>query len=262
MRIDCVRLTVTLGIIGAALVPSMALGRITPEDYRNVGVAVPANAAIPPTVTVTDGNGRQGDLKALISRPTVLVFADYKCRTLCGPILDFVGAALENSGLDGNRYRLLVVGLDPKDGPEEADALRHAHIEAGSALDRATRFVTADVANIERLTTALGYRYHYSAGDDVYVHPAAAYVFGADARVSRVLTGLGLSGADMRLALIEASDGKIGTFGDQIRLLCSGFDPAHGVYTVKIWRMLQLTTFATILSVGVGILLLARRQRP
>lgn len=256
MRGICVRLTMISGIVGAAMIVPAASAHITPADYRHVGVTIPKNASIPPAIVVTDGSGQRHTLNDLISRPTVLVFADYTCRTLCGPILDFVTAALENSGLGGSQYQLIAVGIDPKDGAKEAEEMRRAHIPAGSLLDHKALFVTADDSNIRSLTGALGYRYYYSAEDDIYVHPGAAYVLDVHGHVARVLTGLGLTGADMRLALIEASQGKIGTFTDQVRLLCSGFDPAHGIYTVRIWRVLQLAALATIMALGGAIVLL------
>jgi protein SCO1/2 len=113
------------------------------------------------------------------------------------------------------------------------------------------------------LTQALGYRYKYDQEDDQYVHAAAAYVLDASGRVVRVLTGIGLSSFQMRLALVEASAGKIGTFRDQVRLLCSGFDPAHGVYNLMIWRILEFAALATILVMGIGIfaLFVADRRR-
>jgi protein SCO1/2 len=256
------RLAMIFGIVGAAMIaPPAAAGHVMPADYRNVGVSVPQNASIPPAIVVTDGAGHRHRLNELISRPTVLVFADYTCRTLCGPILDFVTAALENSGLGSGQYQLIAVGIDPKDGAKEAEDLRRTHIPAGSLLDREALFATADESNIRSLTAALGYRYYYSAEDDIYVHPGAAYVLDVHGRVARILTGLGLSGADMRLALIEASQGKIGTFTDHVRLLCSGFDPAHGIYTVRIWRVLQLASLATILTLGGAIVLLVLTGR-
>jgi protein SCO1/2 len=250
------------GVIGAAMI-APAAAHVTPADYRNVGVTVPENAAIPPAIVVNDGAGHRRNLNDLISRPTVLVFADYTCRTLCGPILDFVSAALEKSGLGDGKYQLLAVGIDPKDGAKEAEEMRRAHIPAGSLLDHEARFVTADDSNIRSLTAALGYRYYYSADDDIYVHPGAAYVLDVHGHVARVLTGVGLSGADMRLALIEASAGKIGTFSDHVRLLCSGFDPTHGIYTVRIWRVVQLASLATILTLGgaIALLILSGRRR-
>jgi protein SCO1/2 len=130
-------------------------------------------------------------------------------------------------------------------------------------LGGASTFATADRATVQRLTEALGYRYAYDAEHDQFVHPGAAYVLRADGRVTRVLTGLGLSGGNMRLALVEAGEGRIGTFSDTVRLLCSGFDPTRGTYNVVISHVLMAAGAATILALGglIGILVLAGRRR-
>jgi protein SCO1/2 len=192
------------------------------------------------------------------------VFADYTCRTLCGPTLAFVASALEQSGLrPGEQFQLLVVGLDPKDSRQDAVAMRERYLTAGSPLDRATMFVRADDAVIKVLTAALGYRYLYDQDDDMYIHPAAAYVLQTNGRVSRVLTGVGISSSDLRLALVEASDGKVGTFRDRVQLLCSGFDPAHGTYNLMIARVLAVAAGLTLLTLtgGIALLLLTGRRR-
>jgi len=141
--------------------------------------------------------------------------------------------------------------------------MRLAHIEPGSPLDTATQFLAADQPAIGALTEALGYRYKYDDEGDQYVHPAAAYVLSANGHVVRILNGIGLTGGQVRLALVEASAGKIGTFRDQVRLLCSGFDPAHGAYNLVIWRVLKFAALVTVIVMGLGIgaLVLADRQR-
>jgi protein SCO1/2 len=243
--------------------PAGSLARVTPADYSEVGVSVPPNARLPLDATVTDSSGAQHRLRDIISRPTVLVFADYKCRTLCGPVVSFVASALERSGLSTEgQFKLLVVGLDPKDVAADASDMRSRHIDAGSPLFKASNFVTADQPTVKALTGAVGYSYYYDADDTVFIHPAAAYVLTSDGRVSRVLTGLGLSAADIRLALVEAGAGKIGTFRDQIRLLCSAFDPAHGTYNLLVWRLLEFSAGVTVFFLGGGIalLLLAGRR--
>lgn len=219
---------------------------------------------MPLDAVVTKESGCRQALVELISKPSVLVFADFTCSTLCGPIVEFVALALEKSGLDPTgQFRLIVVGLDPKDSIADAMRMRRDHLGGNAALEAATRFITADEATIQRLTAALGYRYAYDAEHDQFVHPGAAYVLRADGRVSRVLTGLGLSGGDMRLALVEAGEGRIGTFSDEVRLLCSGFDPAHGAYDLLIGRILAGGALATVLMLGggVGLLVLASRRR-
>ncbi len=224
---------------------------------------MPADAAVPSGVMVRDQRGRSEPLDSLITRPTVLVLSDYRCKTLCGPILDFVVSALEQSGLKpGDQFDVLVVGLDPRGTGDDVRAVRRQHLSDDSELDRATSFFTSDKSSIARLTSALGYRYLYDASADQFVHPAAAFVLRADRHVSRVLTGVGLSGADMRLALVEAGQGKIGNLSDRVRLLCSAFDPVQGTYTPLIGRTLEIASTATLvlLAGSIGILAFSNRR--
>ncbi len=256
----------TLGFavaFAAALASSQAAGRISPADYRDVGISLPAGAAAPLEAVVADEAGRPRPLRALVTAPTVLVFADYTCRTLCGPVLDFVATALEQSGLDAGQYRLLVIGLDPKDSAADAEAMRRSSLADAPMPDRAARFVTADAATVARLTSALGYRFRYDAAEDAYAHPAAAYVLTADGKVSRVLSGLGLNGGDLRLALVEAGRGTVGNFADQVHLICYGFDPASGTYNLAVGRLLSATGVISMLGLGglIGALTLSGRRR-
>jgi len=211
---------------------------------------------------VIDEAGHERPLGSLITGPTVLVFADFTCRTLCGPTVAFVAAALEQSGLRANeQFRLLVIGIDPKDSTQDAARMRREHI-GDSRIGDATTFLTTDRLSIDVLTSALGYRFRYDSEADQYIHPAAAFVLRADGKVSRVLTGIGLSGDDMRLAVIEASEGRIGTLRDRVRLLCSAFDPAHGVYNLVISRALAGAAIVTVMLVagGIGCLALMGRR--
>ena len=243
---------------------SAALARITPQDYARTGVTAPPDAALPKERTVTDEQGHPRRLGEIVTGPTVLLFADYTCRTLCGPTVAFVAAALEQSGLRPvDQFRLLVVGLGERSTPTDAARMRHDHLGDDPPLGAATRFVTADAPTVEALTSALGYRYSYDAEADQYVHPAAAFVLRADGRVVRVLAGLGLSGTDMRMALVEAGEGRIGTLADEVRLICSAFDPAHGTYDLMVGRIMAATGIATMAALGslIGILLLLGRRR-
>jgi protein SCO1/2 len=250
-------------VLSACLLAWPAQAAVTPRDYRDVGVSVPDNAGVPLDAEVTDDSGHRVAVGDLISGPAVLVFADYTCTTLCGPIVAFVAAALEKSGLRPLRdFRLIVIGLDPKDSRADATRMRREHLGEGP-VNSASTFAAADLATIKRLTGALGYRYAYDREHDQYVHPGAAFVLRGDGRVTRVLTGLGLSGADMRLALVEAGEGRIGTIADEVRLLCSGFDPAHGMYNLAISRILAAAALATMLLLGggIGLLILWERRR-
>lgn len=250
-------------VLVVSLMPRGASSGISPQDYAAVGVSLAADAAVPMDAPVIDESGRHRVLGSLISHPAVLVFADYTCTTLCGPIIAFVAHALEETGLrPGSEFGLIVVGLDPTDSPADAARVRRLHLGGEALLDGAVAFVTADGSTVQRLTAALGYHYAYDREHDQFVHPGAAYVLSSEGHVVRVLEGLGLSGDAMRLALVEASAGRTGTLADRVRLICSGFDPVHGAYSLMVSRLLMATGLTTMLMLGgvIGLLVLPRRR--
>lgn len=180
-------------------------------------------------------------------RPTVLIFADYDCGALCDAILGQTTAALSETGLDADRYALLVVGLDPRDGAEAAASFRAR--QAAPLDPAAITTLHPDADRVDEIAAALGYRYAYDAGEDRFAHPAATYVLAASGEVVRVLPALQPGPGDLRLALVEAGEGRIGGLGDRLALLCYGFDPASGRYNLAIYRTLTVLSVITALGV-------------
>jgi protein SCO1 len=238
---------------------STASARITPAEYRAIGVTLSSGASLPLSTEFVDEAGHSRHLSEIISLPTVLIFADFNCQTLCGPAIAFVADALEQSGLRGDQYRLVVIGLNPDHAPGSAASAWRTHL-TGGVIDAAI-FLTGDAASVASVTAAVGYRYQYDPDAAQYVHPAAAFVVTADGRVSQALTELGLSARDLRLALVEAGQGRIGSLSDEIRLLCSAFDPQHGTYNLAVSRLLAGAGGLTIALLGCAIGLLWRAER-
>jgi protein SCO1/2 len=240
-----------------------AEARLTTPATQAVGASPPANAQIPLSLTLQDERGVPQTLQVVTAHtPSVLILADYACQTLCGPIVSLAAGALERSGLQAGRdYRLVVVSLDPQRGPREAKAMKAAQIGEGGELVGASSFLSADVATLQQLATALGYRSIYDEENAQFAHPAVVFVLTADGRVARTLSALGVSPQDLRLALVEAGQGRIGSTADTIRLLCYGFDPASGRYTPSIHLLLALGWLLTAigLAVGIGVMVLTRR---
>jgi protein SCO1/2 len=227
--------------------------------------AVP-NAAFPLALRFSDEHGVARTLAGAIGGlPAVIVFADYTCTNLCGPILTFAAAGLEKSGLvPGKDYRLVVIGLDPKDTHRQAQSMKASTIGTHSPLADSSIFLSGTEAAVRAAAAAVGYHYVYDSEHDQFAHPAAAFVVTPRGRVARVLSGLGLSGEDLRLALTEAGEGRVGTLLDQIRLRCFGFDPAKGIYTATISRWLMVFAFATLLALAGALAVMALRplRRP
>jgi protein SCO1 len=252
----------------ALLLVSLATGaqaHFSTNALQEIAAKPQPNAQLPLDAPFVDEHGQPRTLRGILSgRPAVLVFADYTCRTLCGPILAFAAGGLEKSGLrPGEDYHLVVIGIDAKDGLDDATAFKSSRVGEGTPLAAATVMLTGKQPAIDTATRAAGYRFAYDSGEDQFAHPAAAYVLTADGHVARVLSGLGLAnGGDLRLALVDAGKGKIGTVVDQIHLLCYGFDPAKGIYTASILRWLDVggALVVAALAAGVGALMLRKRR--
>jgi protein SCO1 len=122
--------------------------------------------------------------------------------------------------------------------------------------------LTGDPATIAAATAGVGYRYAYDAEHDQFAHPAAALVVTAGGRITHALSALSLNGYDLRLALVDAGEGRVGSIGDRLRLLCYGFDPIRGVYTEMITLWLELASVLTLVAMAAAIFLMTAKSRP
>ncbi len=147
--------------------------------------------------------------------PAVVIFADYTCRTLCGPILEFTAAGLGKTGLQpGIDYRLVVIGLDPRDGIDTHERCARNTSTPAARSQRAAVFLTGDDAGHSRRDpsrrAALRLRSPSTTNTPIRRRPMSSTPSG---RVRRVLSPLGLDGGDLRLALVDAGQGAVGTSG-------------------------------------------------
>ncbi|MBI4397387.1 MAG: SCO family protein, partial [Elusimicrobia bacterium] len=122
-------------------------------------------------------------------------------------------------------------------------------------------FLTGGPEAIREVTAAVGFRYAYVHETKEYAHPSGAIVLTPEGRVSRYFFGLSHSPRDLRLALVEASDGKIGSPVDQLLLLCYHYDPKTGKYSLAITRLLRAAGLFTLLALGTFVAVTLRRER-
>jgi protein SCO1/2 len=222
-----------------------------------------ANAALPLDLPLQGQTGQPKLLREWLGRtPSLWILADYTCKTLCGPVISIAAEALAHSGLKpGAEFRLIVVGFDPKDTAADAEALKRAQVGSDGALAGVSYFLRTDAKGISELTRAFGFRSSYDREHDQFAHPAAVFAVSANGHVTRALSGLALDGSSLRLALVDAGRGEVGSLADHIRLICYGFDPASGVYTLAVERLLTGTALVTIIALILLILILLWRER-
>lgn len=236
---------------------------VTTSELGDVVLAPRSNALLPLLIPMSDVSDRAAPLRSWLGGvPTVWVLADYTCETLCGPAISIVSNALADTGLRaGQDYRLIVVGFDPKDGAAQALSMKNEQVSPRGGLPEQSYFLRAPAADIGTLSDAFGVRTVYDREHDQFAHPAAAFVVAPEGRISRALSAVSVDAASLRLALVEASQGRVGRWTDQVHLLCYGFDPASGVYTLAARRLLVAATSISVIVLALLIGLLFRHER-
>ncbi|SDA09458.1 protein SCO1/2 [Methylobacterium sp. UNC378MF] len=249
--------------LGLILGPEPATARLVQAELARVALAPPPGARVPLDLAVTDARTGQPTTlgQALGGRAALLLPVDYTCGNVCDPMVSMSAEALGATGLPAEDYALVLVGIDPRDDPAAARRMLAETLGDRDASLRPRALVASDTA-LARLRGALGYTAVYDAGTDSFAHPAAAVLLAADGRVAQVLSPLALTGRDLRLALTEAGEGRVGNLADRLTLLCYGYDAARGVYTPLIQRILTVAGIVTILAIALliaGLTRLARR---
>jgi protein SCO1/2 len=235
------------------------VGDLTQHDLASVGATPAAGARAPLSLAFVDERGRRTTLgQALAARPALLVFADYTCAYLCGPGLVLTAEALDRTSLrPGRDYSFVVVGINPRDGPVEASAMRRQRLRAGAG--EAAELLSGGRADL--VAAALGYRYVYDARLGQYAHDTSVYVLGSRGQVARVLPEFALTPAALTLAVAHADDPPSATLPAPLRILCYCLQPLLGAYDQPAMFALRAAGVVFIAALAGGALALRRRTR-
>lgn len=208
----------------------------TPGDANaTAGVEQRPGARLPLDTTFLDESGSARQLAAYFgATPVVLVFGYYRCPTLCTTMMESVLTSLAATQLAQSAYAVVGLSIDPREGPP--DALRKARAYRAAYEGLPLSLLTGTREASTRIAKAAGVSYAYDSAVDQYAHPLALMVVAPDGRISRYFGGVRFEPRELRLALVEAAQGRIGTLTERIFLKCAHFDPATGRYTIAaLW---------------------------
>ena len=243
--------------------PTQDIG-VRPELLKDVGIDQKLNDSISLDLAFRDEAGRPVTLGQFFAgKPVVLSLVYYNCPMLCTQVLNGMERSLRDVPMDiGKQFSIVTVSIDPTERPALAAAKRalYTGLYGRPGATEGWHFLTGDEPEIKKLANAVGFRYAYDAQSKQFAHASAIMILTPEGRISRYLYGIQYSARDLRLGLVEASQGKIGTPVDQILLFCYHYDPATGKYSLLISRILKAAGVFTILVIGIGIFLLARSE--
>jgi protein SCO1/2 len=240
-------------------------GNANGQVFDTVGITPKLGERLPLDAEFVDSSGnriRLGD--CFTGRPVILHLVYYDCPMLCKLSADGLFRTLSTLTLKpGNDFSIVTLSFDSRETPELSAKAREMAIErcGSEPVDNGWRFLTGEQSQIDAVTEAVGFRYTFDEKTKQYAHAAGLFVLTPDGVVSRYLSGIEYSPRDLRLALVEASGGKVGTAGDQVLLLCYMYDPSRGRYGLAIMTVLRTAGALTVGIMATGIFVMIRRER-
>ncbi|HYF48420.1 MAG TPA: SCO family protein [Planctomycetota bacterium] len=238
----------------------------TPEQVvREIRFDQRLDGALPLEATFIDESGRRVRVGEYFgSRPVILALVYYECPLLCNQMLNGLTRCLKTMNLNpGSDFEVVVVSFDPTEKPELAALKKQAYMRAYDrpGTEAGWHFLTGEREPIRTLCESVGFRYVYDSASGQYAHASGIVVATPDGRIARYFFGLEFLPRDVRLGLVEASAGKIGTVADQIMLYCYSYNAIEGKYGFAIMSVIRGFGLLTLLFIATFIAIHVRRER-
>ena len=265
-RTFLVTLAVLSGILlgGATVNTVKAQPAITPAELEGIDVREQLDKGLPKDAVFRDHTGKEVRLGDYFDgkRPVVLTLAYASCKVVCSMVL---GAEVESLKAQpwtlGTEYRAVTISIDPRETPEIAAKKRRQMIALYGRSDKDWDFLTGDEKTIARVAKAIGYEYRYDARSDQYAHPAVLMITKPNGELARYLYGLQFDPNDVRLGLLEASQGRSISTIEKMILFCYMYDPIGAKYVLVAKNVMRIAGVITVALLGGFLALMWRRER-
>lgn len=229
------------------------------------GIEQKLDAQVPLDLVFNDESGREVRLRDLTDgKPILLNLVYFECPRLCKLTLDGLMTGLRELDFDvGKEFTVLTVSFDPREDHRIAAGAKRTAltIYGREGAAKGWRFLTGSRESIQKLTESVGFQVAYDPAIDQFAHAAGLVILTPDGRVARYLSGIQYAPRDLRLALVEASQGKIGSPTDQVLLMCYQYNPSIGKYGWAIQRVICILGLSTVAAIAGGIFVLLWRER-
>ena len=233
-----------------------------------IGIAQHLNQQIPLNLTFTDEAGKQIQLASYFgSKPAILALVYYQCPMLCSEELNGLTGALQMvDEVPGRDFNIVVVSIDPSEGPDLAAAKKRSYVKRYGHPETADgwHFLTGTQPSIDALTQAVGFGYTRIPGPDgkltQFAHASAIQIVTPTGKLAQYYMGVEYSPKDLRIGLVEASNNKIGSPVDNILTYCYHYDPGTNKHSLIVARVVQLGGLVTVMSLGGFMLVMFRKD--
>jgi protein SCO1 len=269
--LGAVTVAASLSLAGAAaafpMEPSQAgvVNNNVPRPLEGIEIVDKRGQDLPQGLHFTNHEGKDVTLGSYLNdgRPVVLVMAYYECPMLCTFVLNGLNAGLKDlAWKPGKEFRVVTVSFDKRDTVEMAKKKRDVYLKAyGRPVDdRGWDFLIGSEESVVTLAKSIGFGYRWDAKTEQFAHAAGAFIVQPTGKLSNTLLGIQFPERDLRLALTEASQGKLGSAWDRVMLLCYHYDPNEHSYVLAGKRFMRAGGTLSALALGVFLARLWRRE--
>ncbi|MDQ1591073.1 MAG: hypothetical protein QOG71_1700 [Pyrinomonadaceae bacterium] len=240
-----------------------------PFALKDVGIEQRLNEQVPLDLSFRDEAGRTVRLGDYFGkRPVVVSLVYYNCPKLCNLVLNgLVGGLKTLPYTVGKEFDVVTVSFDPRESAADAakkkEVVLHDYGRAADAasFDAGWHFLTGDKSQIDALANAVGFKYAFDTATNQYAHASGVMLATSQGKLSHYFYGIEYAPRDLKLGLVEASQGKIGSAVDKLTLYCFHYDPTTGKYGPAIMNIMRVTGVVTVVGLVVLIMVLQRRRR-
>jgi protein SCO1/2 len=235
-----------------------------PPILNGVGIDQRMGAQAPPGLSFTDESGQAVTLGKYFGKPVILALVYYQCPSLCNLVLSGTVRVVRDMGLEpGRDFEMVAVSFDPRDDPAIAAAKKRAYMQEFNRPNsgHGWHFLTGAEEASRALADELGFHYRFDPSSGQYAHPSAILILTPAGKVTRYFYGINYPPRDVRLGLVEAANGDIGSPIDQVLLYCFHYDPATGKYGLIVMNILRAAGAGTVGFLAILITLMLRRER-
>ncbi len=243
---------------------------LKPDELTEVSFRQRLNETLPLDAPFTDEYGRKVTLGKYFTgeRPVVFAFVYYTCPMLCTQVMNGISSSLRaltgtyGSLTPGEDFDVVLVSFDPKDTPADALTKKQTHLDywRSSNHSGAWHFLTGDEATIARVTQAAGFSYQYDPVSQQFAHASGVLVVTPEGKLARYFYGVEYSPKELRMALVESGQGKIGSVVDELLLYCYHYDPQTGRYGAAVMNLIRAGGVLTLAAMATFFFMMRRRD--
>jgi protein SCO1 len=232
------------------------------QKDMEVGVTEKLDQFIPGDVVLTDYNGKQVNLKELITKPTVLNFVYYRCPGICSPLMNGLSEVINSSDLVlGKDYQVLTISFDSREGYDLANKKRVNYLKkmVHKSDSAGWMFFTGDSLNIQRITKATGFGFKLVGNE--FMHEGTLIMISPKGKITRYLKGISFLPFEFKLAILEASEGKSSPTVSNVIQFCFSYDAASQRYVIDITKISAILILFFAFTLLIFLLIKSRRRK-